>query len=133
MSRDAGDRYYGHGDHTTRQNSTGAQLDKGKWVVPTGDETVDYSDASGAGADLVGVLADDLPDGEKGNVHLRGVVDARVESGVTAGDELVAPDSANAGSSAGVASSGDGNGLYALTGASDPDGDGEYTALCLLR
>lgn len=133
MSLDAGDRYHGHGDHTTRQNSTGAQLDKGKWVLPTGDENVDYADVSGAGDDLVGVLADNLPDGEKGNVHLRGVIKSRVDSNVAAGDELVAPDSANSGSTAGVASSGTGTGLYALTGAADPDGDGKHTALCLLR
>lgn len=133
MSNNFGDRYLGHGDQDTRLNSTGNALDAGKWVVPTGDETIDYADVSGSGGKLVGVLKHDLPDGERDTVHYRGVVYARVESSVSAGDELAAPDSGGTGATTpGVAGSGGSSGIIAVTGAED-DGNGNYAAYCLLR
>lgn len=135
MSNEPGDRYLGHGDQDTRANQTGAQIDEGMWVVPTGDETVAKADVNGAGGSLVGVVGDDLPDGEKGQTHYRGVVHARVESDVAAGDELAAPDSSatSGATTPGVAGSGGTSGIYALEGAKDPEGNGEFYAKVLVR
>lgn len=130
MSNEPGDRYLGHGDQDTRENQTGSEIGAGMWVVPSGDETVALSDGDG----LVGVTADPLPNGDKGTVNYRGVVRARVESGVAAGDELAVPDSgATSGATTpGVAGSGGSSGHFALTGAAQAD-DGNYYARVLLR
>lgn len=134
MSNQFGDRYLGHGDQDTRLNNSGGALDAGKWVVPTGDETIDYADVAGAGGSLVGVTKHDIPDGGRDTVHYRGVVYARVDSAVTAGDELAAPDSAATTPGVeGIAGAGGSSGIFALTDAEDPDGDGSYAAYCLIR
>ena len=133
MSNEPGDRYLGHGDQDTRENQTGSEIGAGTWVSPSGDETVAPTDADG----LVGVAADAIPDGEKGTVHYRGVVYARVESDVVAGDELNEPDSgATSGpTTPGIAGSDTDadSGHYALEDAKDPEGNGEYYAKVLLR
>ena len=132
MSQDKGDRAYWHGESVTRKNSTGSTLDAGKWVAPTGDETVAYADANAGRGDLVGVVQDSIDDGYDDTVHLHGAILARVDSGVTAGDELAAPDSSLADEDAGVAESGGSSGIYAVGDAVD-DGDGNYYAPVLLR
>lgn len=131
MSNEPGDRYLGHGDQDTRDNNSGADIDPGLWVVPTGDDGVAPSD----GDALVGVTKDPIEDGYKGTVHYRGVVYARVDSGVTAGDELAAPDSSatSGATTPGVAGSGGSSGHFALEDAKDPEDDGEFYAQVLLR
>ena len=134
MSNEPGDRVLGHGDQDTRENQTGATLEEGMWVAPNGDETVKLADAAD-GDGLVGVNADPIEPGYKGNVNYRGVVLARVDSAVTAGDELAAPDSgATSGATTpGVAGAGGSSGHYALEDAKDPEGDGNFYAKVLLR
>lgn len=131
MSNQPGDRFLGHGDQDTRLNNTGSSLGAGLWVTPTGDETVALADAT----PLVGCMAYNVAAGDKGTVNYRGVVYARVESTVAAGDELAAPDSgATSGATTpGVAGSGGASGIFALEGAKDPEGDGNYYAKCLIR
>lgn len=132
MSQEAGDRVFGHGDHVTRKNSTGSQLDQGKWVEPTGDEKINYTDTDNSRDSLVGVLSDDVADGEYGRVHTRGIVIARVDEDVSAGDELAPPDSSANDDEAGEADTGGSSGIFALEDAYDP-GNGNHVAKCLLR
>lgn len=135
MTNQPGDRAYGHGDDVTRLNSTGSQLDAGKWVTPTGDETVDYVDANGAGTKFMGACAYPIADGERGDIRARGVFYARVHSSVVAGEELAAPDSSatSGATEPGVPDGGGSSGCIALTDAKDPDGDGNYYAKVLAR
>lgn len=129
MSNEPGDRRTGHGDHGTYYNYSGADIDAGYWVAPSAEDEVALSDTNG----LVGVSADPIPDGGYGNVHMRGAVYARVDSGVTAGDELAVPESGATGESAGVAESGGSSGHFALTDAQAADDGGDDYALVLLR
>lgn len=137
MTLQAGDRELGHGDHDTRKydNTTSgvATAEAGEWVVPTGDDTVDLADASGAGGSLVGIVSDDVDSGNNQTVHYRGVLWARVESNVSAGDELAAPDSGGTGATTpGVAGNGGSSGIFALEGAvSNPDGEGSIAPVLI--
>lgn len=133
MTNQPGDRAYGHGDDVTRQNSTGVELGAGLWVSPTGDENVALADSSAGRDHLVGHTAYPIADSKKGDVRLRGVTWARVASGTNADAELRAPDSSVSGEEAGVAASGGSSGIYTLTDAKDPDGDGKFVAQVLMR
>lgn len=134
MTEEIGDRTEGHGDQLTRYNNSGSEIDKGLWVVPSGDNDVVKSDVATGNGDLVGVVSDPVEDGDYKNVHVRGAVWARVGSAVVAGDELAAPDSGGTTGSetAGVADAGGSSGHFALTDARD-DGNGNYYAKVLLR
>lgn len=130
-----GDRRFGHGDQITRTNSTGAEIEAGMWVAPSGDTDVAKVDGSTDNDVLAGVVEDSVPDGETGKVHVRGIVYGRVEDSVVAGDELqsgnTTSDVNSDADTAGVAVSGGSSGVYALEDAHD-DGDGHY-AKCLIR
>jgi len=131
-----GDRRFGHGDQVTRTNSTGAEIEAGSWVGPTGDTDVAKADANGGPDGLVGVVEDPLPDGETGKVHVRGVVYGLVEDDVVAGDELGVPNTSTGVDSdadtAGVAPPEGSSGVYALEDAQS-DGNGNWFAKCLIR
>lgn len=133
MTQDFGDRAYGHGREVTRSNSSGSDFGAGEWVVPTGDDDVDLADVDASRGSLVAVTKDPIKDTEEGPVHMDGVVHARVESSVTANDELQAPDTSSGSSTAGVAESGGSSGIFALTDATDYTGNSEYACLVKLR
>lgn len=138
MADQAGDREYGHGDHVTRtyDNTTSgvATADAGKWVVPTGNDNVDLADSSGAGGSLVGVMSDDADNGDLETVHVRGVLWARVDGAVSAGDELAPPDSGGTGvTTPGVAANGGSSGIFALGDARADDVTGNQIAPVLIR
>lgn len=128
MANDFGDRYLGHGDSDTR--TADEALEAGDWVTPTSDGGVAVSD----GGPAAGVAYDDYEAGDDtATVYYRGVVKAKVGSGVTAGDQLAVGSSGTTGESAGVAYSGGSESVIALEDAADPDGDGVYEAFVLLR
>lgn len=132
MSNQGGDRKFGHGDNSTR--TAASAVEGGHWVVPTTDSNVDLSDASGAGGSLVGVVSEDAASGETVTTHYRGIVKARVESSVAAGNELAAPDSgATSGATTpGVAGAGGSSGVFALRDAWQAS-DGNYYTYALMR
>lgn len=131
MSLSPGDRYLGHGDQDTKKAD--AAVVAGQWLVPTGNDTVNLSDANASGGSLVAVAGMDADAGATLQVHYRGVVKARVASSVAAGDELAAPNSGGTSpTTAGEAQPGGSSGVFALTDAA-LDGDGNYYSFVLLR
>lgn len=134
MTLQGGDHAYPDGDVITAVNAEGAPLKPGAFVAVTG-HTGDHPEVQLAdtadGNDLVGVVQADAggaDDGEPVAVVLRGAPLALVESGVTAGAELGAPDT-GAGGTAGVAVSGGSTGIYTLDDAEELEaGSGDYYA-----
>ncbi len=129
MPTDLGDREYGHGDSITE--TAGADVEAGDFVALDSNGEVALADTDNAG-ELIGIASNDAAAGETVTVWYRGAVKGKVVSGVGPNAELGAPATGTSGT-AGVAESGGSTGVRALTGAEDPDGDGTYEALILLR
>lgn len=133
MTLQGGDRQFGHGDQMTVENNHGSTINEGEWLAVNGDggdhPQVALADVNGAG-DLMAVAAESFDDGALEEAKFRGAPWARVDSGVTAGDELGAPDSSGTGTP-GVAVSGGSSGHYALTDATQLP-DGNYYAVVAL-
>jgi len=124
MTQQGGDRLAESGDtYTMTYNNSDNSVDpatEGMWVMIDGDLTVDTADDTN-NDDLDAVIGDDTAANSKGEVVLRGIVKARVTSGVTGGDEL------QPASTAGVATNGGSSGYKALTDAVEyPSGSSEY-------
>lgn len=131
MTQQGGDRKAESGDtYTFDYNNTDNSVDpleKGMWAMIDGEWTVDSSDGTN-NTDLDVVAGEDVSASSKGNFVLRGLVRARVTSGVTAGDEL------GPSSTAGVATSGGSSGYKAVTDATEyPSGSGNYLAYVKLE
>jgi len=125
MVNDAGDRFFGHGDSTTAPVS--GAVDAGDWVTyNSSGELV----LVGNGDALAGVAYDDYDgDEDSATVSHRGVIHAKVDSGVTAGDNLGPHDGTG---TDGVPVAGGSSGCIALEDAAD-DGSGTFYAKVLLR
>jgi hypothetical protein len=135
MSGELGDPVHADGDTVTVYNDSGASIPEGTFVTVTGEyvgehPTIAKADVDGAGGALVGVLKEPTANGDYGTVVLRGVVPARVASGVGVGAELGAPATGTAGT-AGVAEAGGSSGILTMSPDESADGDGNVSEVLL--
>jgi|APHM01.1.fsa_nt_gi hypothetical protein len=100
MSDIPGNELYRRGDEISMDNGHGSEIDVGKFVSVVGDTEVAPADVNGAG-EIDGVLPDPMPAGGSQMVAFENVRYVRVDSAVSPGDRLTAPDS-GAGGTPGV-------------------------------
>lgn len=133
MTLQGGDREFGHGDQVTVTNNTGSTIAEGLAVSVTGDAgehpLVDLADTDSAGQ-AVAIMGDELADGEYKEAVFHGAVWARVDSAVSAGDEVGAPAVGTAGT-AGVLEASSGTGYYALSDPETRDDGNDYAIVHL--
>jgi hypothetical protein len=127
-----GDRKLGHGDHDTHENSSGVTIQEGEFVSPDGTGGILPIDAATGDDTLLGIVQDTVEPGDTVMVSYRGLVYGLVEADVTAGVELVAPDTGTDGEP-GVAAAGTVPGAPTITENPEQNDDGDYVAPVLLR